>query len=59
MKGDMLRGVNQNELKALYTTIPEGYIGDVSDIVNALGYLLNAGYVTGQVLSPNSGFVLS
>ena len=56
---DMLRGVNQDQLKALSATIPQGYIGDVSDIAGALGYLLTASYVTGQVLSPNGGFVLS
>ena len=55
---DMLRGVNQDELKALAGTIPQGYIGDVSDIAGALGYILTAPYVTGQVISPNGGFVL-
>ena len=55
---DMLRGVNQDELNALAATIPEGFIGDVSDIAGALGYLLTAPYVTGQVISPNGGFVL-
>ena len=55
---DMLRGVNQDELSALAATIPEGYIGDVSDIAGALEYLLTAPYVTGQIISPNGGFVL-
>ena len=55
---DMLRGVNQDELNALAATIPEGFIGDVSDIAGALGYILTAPYVTGQVISPNGGFVL-
>lgn len=55
---DMLRGVNQDELKALAATIPQGYIGDVSDIAGALSYLLTAPYVTGQVISPNGGIVL-
>ena len=55
---DMLRGVNQDELNALAATIPEGYIGGVDDIAGALEYLLDANYVTGQVLSPNGGFVL-
>ena len=55
---DMLRGVNQEELNALAETIPEGFIGDVSDIAGALGYILTASYVTGQVISPNGGFVL-
>lgn len=55
---DMLRGVNQDELKALASTIPEGYIGDVDDIAGALEYILTASYLTGQVISPNGGFVL-
>ncbi|WP_029233359.1 SDR family NAD(P)-dependent oxidoreductase [Butyrivibrio sp. VCB2006] len=54
---DMLRGVNQEELKALAATIPQGFIGDTSDIAGALGYLLTAPYVTGQVISPNGGIV--
>lgn len=55
---DMLRGVNQDELNALAATIPEGFIGDVSDIAGAMEYILKAPYVTGQVISPNGGFVL-
>ncbi|MGI6046002.1 MAG: SDR family NAD(P)-dependent oxidoreductase [Eggerthellaceae bacterium] len=56
---DMLRGVNQDELNALAATIPEGYIGDPEDIAGALEYILTAPYLTGQVISPNGGFVLS
>ena len=55
---DMLRGVNQDELKALAATIPQGYIGDVSDIAGAMEYIFTAPYLTGQVISPNGGFVL-
>lgn len=55
---DMLRGVNQDELNALAATIPIGRIGDVSDIAGALEYILQAPYLTGQVISPNGGFVL-
>ncbi|WP_026505579.1 SDR family NAD(P)-dependent oxidoreductase [Butyrivibrio sp. NC3005] len=55
---DMLRGVNQDELKALAGTIPQGFIGDVSDISGAMDYLLKAPYMTGQVISPNGGIVL-
>ena len=54
----ILRGVNQYELKALASTIPEGYIGEVEDIAGALEYILTASYLTGQVISPNGGFVL-
>ncbi len=56
---DMLRGVNQDELNALAATIPQGYIGDPADIAGALGYILTATYLTGQVISPNGGFVLA
>ena len=55
---DMLRGVNQEELNALAGTIPQGFIGDVSDIAGALEFLLTAPYMTGQIISPNGGFVL-
>ena len=55
---DMLRGVNQDELKALASTIPEGFIGDVSDIAGALSYILTAPYLTGQIISANGGCVL-
>ena len=55
---DMLRGVNQDELNALAATIPLGHIGEVEEIAGALEYILGAGYLTGQVISPNGGFVL-
>ena len=55
---DMLRGINQAELNALVSTIPLGYIGDIKDIAVALEFILKASYVTGQVISPNGGFVL-
>ncbi len=55
---DMLRGVNQDELNALASTIPLGYIGEPEDIAGALEYLVKSPYVTGQVLSPNGGFVM-
>lgn len=55
---DMLRGVNQDELKALAATIPQGFIGDASDIAGCMAYILTAPYVTGQTISPNGGFVM-
>lgn len=55
---DMLRGVNQDELNALAATIPLGYIGEPEEIAGALEYILTADYLTGQVISPNGGFVL-
>lgn len=56
---DMLRGVNQDELKALAAYIPQGRIGDIEDISQCMEYLVNAKYMTGQVVSPNGGFVMS
>lgn len=55
---DMLRGVNQDELKALAATIPLGYIGEPSDIAGCMEYILTAPYLTGQTISPNGGFVM-
>ncbi|MGE4548147.1 MAG: SDR family NAD(P)-dependent oxidoreductase [Intestinibacillus sp.] len=55
---DMLRSVNQDELKALAAFIPQGYIGEVSDIAGCMEYLLTAPYMTGQTVSPNGGFVM-
>lgn len=55
---DMLRGVNQDELKALASTIPQGYIGEPSDISGAMEYIIKAPYLTGQTISPNGGIVM-
>ena len=52
---DMLRSVNQDELKELFKNIPQGFIGDVSDISR---YIIKTNYLTGQVISLNGGFVL-
>ena len=54
---DMLRGVNQDEMNALASSIPLKKIGDVSEISEALEYILKASYLTGQVISPNGGMV--
>jgi 3-oxoacyl-[acyl-carrier protein] reductase len=55
---DMLRGVNQDELRALAATIPMGYIGDVSDISGCMEYIIKASYLTGQTISPNGGVIM-
>lgn len=55
---DMLRGVNQDEVKALAQAIPMGKIGDVEDIANALEFLIKDKYMTGQCVSPNGGIVM-
>lgn len=55
---DMIKGVNQEELKAAAAGIPQGYIGDPSDIAGCLEYIVCAPYLTGQTISPNGGFVM-
>ncbi len=55
---DMLRGVNQDELNAMAAGIPQGRIGDVSDISGCMEYIISAPYLTGQTISPNGGFVM-
>ncbi len=54
---DMLRSVNQDELKELCKNIPQGFIVNVSDVSGAMEYIIKANYLTGQVISPNGGFV--
>lgn len=58
MMTDMLRGVNQDEVKALAATIPLGKIGEPSDIAQCMEYLVSSPYVTGQTISPNGGIIM-
>ena len=55
---DMLRSVDQDAVQALKQSIPLGEIGDIEDIAQAMDYLINANYVTGQVISPNGGICM-
>ncbi len=55
---DILKGVNQDELKALAATIPLGKIGDPEVIAYAMEYLINSDYTTGIYLTPNGGIYM-
>ncbi len=55
---DMLRSVDQVAVEALKQTIPLCKIGDIEDISGAMSYLVDAKYVTGQVISPNGGICM-
>jgi len=55
---DMLKSVDQAAVEYLKTTIPQGEIGDVSDISGAMAYLIEAKYMTGQTVSPNGGIIM-
>lgn len=55
---DMLRGVDQDQVQALKQSIPQGEIGEVTEIAEAMEYLLKSTYMTGQTVSPNGGIVM-
>jgi 3-oxoacyl-[acyl-carrier protein] reductase len=55
---DMLSGFSKEEKKALACDTPLCSLGKPEDIALAALYLAEADFVTGQVLSPNGGFVI-
>ena len=55
---DMLREVDQTAVEALKQSVPLREIGEVEDIAQAVEYLVNAKYVTGQTLGPNGGLFM-
>lgn len=57
---DMVSGYSIEEFEAMREQIPLGEIGSTSDIANAVYFLATdeANYITGQVLSPNGGWVV-
>jgi 3-oxoacyl-[acyl-carrier protein] reductase len=57
---DMMSGFTDEDINALKESIPLGALGKPEDIARAVLYLASddAGYITGQVLSVNGGFVI-
>jgi 3-oxoacyl-[acyl-carrier protein] reductase len=57
---NMLKNLEKNELEALKGEVPLGRLGEPNDIAQTVLFLAsdNAGYITGQVISPNGGFVI-
>lgn len=57
---DMVSNLSIEEFEAIRNEIPLGKIGSTEDIANAAFYLAgdNAEYITGQILSPNGGWVI-
>lgn len=60
IKTDMLKNLSEDEIKDLEEQIPLGRIGGTSDIAGVALFLASddANYITGQVISPNGGFVI-
>lgn len=57
---DMVADYSMDELNAITDQIPLGKIGTSDDIANLALFLAsdNANYITGQVISPNGGWVI-
>ncbi|GAB7388316.1 SDR family oxidoreductase [Bacillaceae bacterium] len=57
---DMLKGFAPHELEVIKASIPLGRFGKVEEIASLVSYLASdaAGYLTGQIISPNGGWVI-
>ncbi len=60
IKTDMLSSFDENTLASLAEETPLGRLGTPEDIANVLMFLASdkADFITGQVISPNGGFVI-
>lgn len=60
IKTDMLSSFNEDTLSELAEETPLGRLGTPEDIANVLLFLASdkADFITGQVISPNGGFVI-
>lgn len=58
VEGGMMEKFTPYELQEIAEEIPAGRLGKPSEIASLVSYLLlgNAGYLTGQVISPNGGW---
>ena len=52
---DMLSGIDQESVDALVQMTPLRKIGKVEDVAECVWYIVNAGFLTGQYISPNGG----
>jgi 3-oxoacyl-[acyl-carrier protein] reductase len=57
---DMLSGFSEDDLAALKSDTPLGRLGTVSEVAEAVRFLASprSGFITGQVLGVNGGFVI-
>ena len=60
IKTDMLNDFTENDLADLAEETPLGTLGTPRDIAQAVSFLVSeqASFITGQLLSPNGGFVI-
>lgn len=55
---DMNKDLNQEELNEITNNIPLGRIGTPEDISKCVEWLINDHYMTGQIISPNGGWII-
>ena len=55
---DMCAGIDPQSLEDLRQDTPVGRLGTAEDVAGAIGYLAEADFITGEVLSVNGGYVI-
>lgn len=55
---DMNKDLNEEELKEIQNYIPLGRLGTPEDISKCVEWLINDKYMTGQIISPNGGWII-
>ena len=55
---DMTKKLNETQVKALVDNIPLKKLGTTQDVAETVAFLLQANYMTGQVLSVNGGLAM-
>lgn len=55
---DIFNGAPQELIDANVATIPMKRFGEIEDIAECMSYIINAKYVTGQIISPNGGVAM-
>ena len=56
----MMKGLSDEELEMIKEDIPMNRIGETKDVAGVVKFLASddAKYITGQVISPNGGYVM-
>lgn len=55
---DMNKGFNKEEIDEINKQIPLGRMGKPEDIAKCVNWLIEDNYTTGQIISPNGGWVI-
>ena len=57
---DMISNLSDNDIEVLKSEIPLNRIGNEKEVSNVVTFLASekSSYITGQVISPNGGFVI-